>query len=117
MGVGTDSGYLGIEKHNEMKNDEHLNDIEFRINRRPSSLKTPDSYKGINLDKQIEHRKSSVRCKVEHAFLIVKRQFGYCKTAYCGITKNMNRFNFLFAGANLVMCARTGRTAYFVGVG
>ena len=73
-----DSGYLGIERHDEIKNDEHLKGIEFRINRRPSSLKTPDSYKGINWDKQIEHRKSSVCCKVEHAFLIVKRRFGYC---------------------------------------
>lgn len=112
-----DSGYLGIEKHDEIKNDKHLRDVEFRINRRPSSIKTPDNYKGINWDKQIEHRKSSVRCKVEHAFLIVKRQFGYCKTAYRGIAKNMNRFNFLFASANLVMCARAGRTAAFTAAG
>lgn len=112
-----DSGYLGIEKHDEIKNDEHLKDVRFRINRRPSSIKTPDSYKGINWDRQIEHRKSSIRCKVEHAFLIVKRQFGYCKTAYRGIAKNMNRFNFLFASANLVMCARAGRTAEFAAVG
>lgn len=43
-----DSGYLGIEKHDEIKNDLHLRDIEFRINRRPSSIKMPDDYKGIN---------------------------------------------------------------------
>ena len=108
-----DSGYLGIERHDEIRNDEHLRNVEFRINRRPSSIKTPDSYAGINWDKQIENRKSSVRCKVEHAFLIVKQQFGYKKTAYKGIAKNMNRFNFLFASANLVMCARAGRTAEF----
>ena len=108
-----DSGYLGIEQHDEIRNDEHLRNVEFRINRRPSSIKTPDSYAGINWDKQIENRKSSVRCKVEHAFLIVKQQFGYKKTAYKGIAKNMNRFNFLFASANLVMCARAGRTAEF----
>lgn len=108
-----DSGYLGIERHAEIKNDEHLRNVEFRINRRPSSIRTPDSYTGINWDKQIENRKSSVRCKVEHAFLIVKQQFGYKKTAYKGIAKNMNRFNILFASANLVMCARAGRTAEF----
>ena len=108
-----DSGYLGIEKHDEIKNDLHLRDIEFRINRRPSSIKMPDDYKGINWEKHIEHRKSSVRCKVEHAFLIVKQQFGYSKTAYRGIAKNMNRFHVLFASANLVMCARAGRTAEF----
>lgn len=111
-----DSGYLGIEKHDEIKNDEHLKDIEFRINCRPSSLKISDSYQGMNWEKQMEHRKSSVRCKVEHAFLIVKRQFGYCKTAYRGIAKNMNRFNILFASANLAMCARAGRTAEFCAV-
>lgn len=108
-----DSGYLGIEKHDEIKNDLHLRDIEFRINRRPSSIKMPDDYKGINWEKHIEHRKSSVRCKVEHACLIVKQQFGYCETAYRGIAKNMNRFHVLFASANLVMCARAGRTAEF----
>ena len=108
-----DSGYLGIEKHDEIKNDLHLRDIEFRINRRPSSIKMPDDYKGINWEKHIEHRKSSVRCKVEHACLIVEQQFGYSKTAYRGIAKNMNRFHVLFASANLVMCARAGRTAEF----
>lgn len=111
-----DSGYLGIEKHDEIKNDENFKKIEFRINRRPSSIKMPDSYKGINWEKLIEHQKSSVRCKVEHAFLIVKQQFGYRKTAYRGIAKNMNRFNILFASANLVMCARAGRTAEFCAV-
>lgn len=77
-----DSGYLGVEKHNEIRNDPHHREIEFRINRRPSSIKTPDDYQGINWDKYIEYRKSSVRCKVEHIFLIVKQQFGYRKTVY-----------------------------------
>ena len=54
-----------------------------------------------------------MRCKVEHACLIVKQQFGYCETAYRGIAKNMNRFHLLFASANLMMCARAGRTAEF----
>ena len=71
-----DSGYLGIEKHDEIKNDLHLRDIEFRINRRPSSIKMPDDYKGINWEKHIEQRKSSVRWKVEHAFQIVIQLFG-----------------------------------------
>lgn len=37
----------------------------------PSSIKVTDKYKGINWDKQIENRKSSTRCKVEHPFLSV----------------------------------------------
>lgn len=108
-----DSGYAGADKRDEIKNNEHLSTIEFRTNKRPSSLGIPKSYKGINWDKQIENRKSSIRCKVEHPFLIVKRQFGYCKVVYRGIAKNMNRFNILFASANLVKCIRGGRVEEF----
>ena len=108
-----DSGYLGVEKQEKVKEDEHLSKVEFRINNRPSSMKTSKEYKGINFEKEIEHRKSSVRCKVEHIFLIVKNYFGYRKTVYRGIAKNMNRFNILFASANLVMCIRAGRTENF----
>lgn len=100
-------------KRDEIKNNDHLSKVEFRINLRPSSIKVPDTYKGTNWDKEIENRKSSTRCKVEHPFLIVKRQFGYAKVAYRGIAKNMNRFHILFASANLVMCARTGRSKEF----
>ena len=85
-----------------------LKDIE------DSSLKTADDFKGINWDKKMEHDKSAVRCKVEHAFLIVKRQMGYAKVVYRGIAKNMNRFHMLFASANLIMCIRAGRTQDFI---
>ena len=108
-----DSGYSGLEKRDEIKADKHLSSIEYRTNKRPSSLKMSDDFDGINWDKQIENRKSSTRCKVEHPFLIVKKQFGYCKVAYRGIAKNLNRFNVLFACANLVMCARAGRGKEF----
>lgn len=108
-----DSGYLGIEDRDEVKNNEHLSKIVFRINRRPSSLKEKVEIFGINWDKYIESRKSSVRSKVEHPFLIVKRQFGYAKVAYRGIAKNLNRLNVLFASVNLVMCVRAGRTDEF----
>ena len=104
-----DSGYLGVPKQEIIKNDEHLSQVEFRINQRPSSLKTAPKFTGINFEKKIEHRKSAIRCKVEHIFLIVKRQFGYSKVVYRGIAKNMNRFNVLFASANLLMCIRAGR--------
>ena len=111
--VYADSGYLGVPKQEAVVNDEHLSSIEYRINKRPSSLKITDAYNGINWDKEIEHRQSSVRCKVEHAFLIVKRDFGYRKTVYRGIAKNMNRFHVLFGCANLLMCSRAGRTDTF----
>ena len=108
-----DSGYSGAEKWPEIQNNEHFRDIEFRTNVRPSSLKISSSYTGFNWDKEIENRKSSVRCKVEHPFLIVKKQFGYAKVVYRGIARNMNRFHILFASANLVKCFRAGRTDEF----
>ena len=92
---------------------ERVASMEFRINVRPSSIKMSKDYNGIRWDEDIENRKSSTRCKVEHPFLIVKRQFGYCKTVYKGLAKNMNRFNILFACANLVMCIRAGRAESF----
>jgi transposase, IS5 family len=108
-----DSGYIGVEKREDIRQDEHLSTVEFRICKRPSSLKITDQYNGFNWDKYEENRKSSVRCKVEHAFLIVKRQFGYSKVVYRGIAKNMNRFHVLFACANILMCIRGGRTKEF----
>ncbi len=85
-----DPGYLGVSDRLEIKDDAMLSKIEIRINKRPSSLKLADNFNGINWDKKMEHDKSSVRCKVEHAFLIVKNQMGYAKVAYKGIDKNMN---------------------------
>lgn len=82
-----DSGYSGAEKREEIRNGKHLSRVEFRTNKRLSAIKVPDSYKGVNWDKQIENRKSSVCCKVEHSFLIVKKQFGCAKVVYRGIAK------------------------------
>ena len=62
----------------------------------------------------MEHKKSAVRCKVEHPFLLVKRQMGYAKVVYREIAKNMHRFPMLFASANLLMCSRAGRTKDWV---
>ena len=108
-----DSGYSGMEKRPEVESDEHLSQVEYRINVRPSSIKISKNYNGRNWDKEIENRKSSTRCKVEHPFLIVKRQFGYARVVYRGLAKNFHRFNVLFASANIVMCARAGRMEEF----
>lgn len=100
-----DSGYIGIEKRDEVKNDEHLSKIKFYINRRPKSLpKVSDN--AIDWERYIEKRKSSVRCKVEHAFKIIKDTFGFRKVRYKGIAKNLNKLNVLFACANLLMVKR-----------
>ncbi|MBP3837085.1 MAG: IS5 family transposase, partial [Pyramidobacter sp.] len=110
VGYG-DSGYLGVEKRAEIRDDEHLSKVDFRINKRPSSIKATGI--GKVFEKYLERRKSSTRSKVEHVFQIVKRYFGCHKTAYRGIAKNMNKFFVLFGCANLVMCIRAGRAEEF----
>ena len=103
-----DSGYLGVQKHPEIANNAHFSKIDFRINRRPRSLpKVSD--KAADWERYIENRKSSVRCKVEHVFRIIKCQFGYKKTVYRGLMKNENQLYAMFACANLYALAIAGR--------
>ena len=66
-------------------------------------IKLSDSYKGINWDKEIEQRKSSVRCKVEHIFLIIKRQFGYAKVTIFILISFVRRITAEYA---IKRCAR-----------
>jgi IS5 family transposase len=42
-------------------------------------------------DKETNRRKSSVRSKVEHPFLTLKRLWGFAKVRYRGLLKNANR--------------------------
>ncbi len=104
-----DAGYLGIEKREEIASHEHLCAIDYRINRRVGSIpKASGDYP--HSEKQIERRKSSIRAKVEHPFLIIKRFFGYSKTVYRGLAKNTHRLFVLFTSTNLLMCIRAGRS-------
>lgn len=103
-----DSGYLGIEKREEIQSNEHLAAIDYRINRRPGKLpKVSDN--AIDWERYIENRKSSTRCKAEHLFHIIKNLFGYSKVVYRGLAKNLNRLYILCASANLAVLARAGR--------
>jgi IS5 family transposase len=54
-------------------------------------------------EQEKNRRKSSVRAKVEHAFLIIKRIFGFAKAGYRGMVKNGNRLFVVAALANLFM--------------
>ena len=49
-----------------------------------------------------EKRKASVRAKVEHPFLYIKRHFGYSKVRYRGLSKNTQRLMTLLGFANLM---------------
>jgi transposase, IS5 family len=50
--------------------------------------------------------KSSVRAKVEHPFLVIKRIFGFTKTRYRGLDKNSNRLFVTCALTNLYLVRR-----------
>ena len=95
-----DSGYIGIEKRDEIKNNEHFSKSDFRINRRPKSLPQVSDH-AIDWERYIENRKSAVRCKVEHAFKIIKDTFGFRKIRYRGLAKNLHKLS-----ANLLMVKR-----------
>ena len=103
-----DSGCLGIQRRPEVTGDERLSGIDYRINRRPGRLPRV-SDKAIGRERYIENRRSSVRRKAEHAFRIIKCQFGCKKTVYRGPAKNENRRYALFACANLHSLAIAGR--------
>lgn len=96
-----DAGYQGVEKRPEIAGDEHLSKVEWRVAARKGMLKTMAAH-----DRVMESRKASVRAKVEHPFLVVKRDFGFTKTRYRGIAKNLNQLHVLFASANWLMRAR-----------
>jgi len=57
-------------------------------------------------DKQTNRRKSSVRSKVEHPFLTLKRLWGFAKVRYRGLAKNANR---AFAMLALINLSKWGR--------
>lgn len=103
-----DAGYLGIQKRPEIAEDAHMSGIDYRINQRPGKALSYAEGPSRELFRQEEYQKSSVRCKVEHAFHIIKNIFGFCKVSYRGIAKNLNRLYMLAASANLLMCARSG---------
>jgi transposase, IS5 family len=99
--VYADAGYQGAAKRPEIVGDAQLSKATWRIAARKGVLKTM-----AGPDRQVESRKASVRAKVEHPFLIAKRDFGFTKTRYRGIAKNLNHLHMLFASANWLMRAR-----------
>lgn len=52
-------------------------------------------------DKDTNRRKSSVRSKVEHPFLTLKRLWGFAKVRYRGLAKNANRAFAMLAMLNI----------------
>jgi IS5 family transposase len=99
--VYADYGYQGAQKRPEIAEHAHRANLEWRIAARKGALKTMPEH-----DRAVESRKAAVRAKVEHPFLIIKRDYGFTKTRYRGIAKNLNHLHMLFTSANWLMRAR-----------
>ena len=101
-----DSGYLGADKHPEVKKKNiYGKRIKYKINRRPSQSKN-NSTRSKSQIKRREREKSSVRAKVEHVFAVVKLQLRFRKTRYRGLPKQAAKLNMVFALANLILADR-----------
>ena len=106
-----DSGYLAIDKREDVPKVNHGGKkISFRINVRRSSLKKLPE-KEQEKAREVEHAKSSIRCKVEHVFAVVKGMFRYRKTRLRGLPKVDAQLHMLFALANLILANRPSVTA------
>ena len=95
-----DAGYTGVEKRAEHQNRTMI----WSIAARPSSYRKHGKKSLIGrMRRKIEYAKAQVRAKVEHPFRVIKRQFGYTKVRFRGLSKNIAQQTTLFALSNLWM--------------
>jgi transposase, IS5 family len=100
--VFADAGYQGVAKRPENKEKK----IEWHVAMRPGKRRALSESQADRIRDRIERLKAQVRAKGEHAFRVVKRQFGYVKVRYRGLAKNTAQLRTLFALANLWMARR-----------
>ena len=98
-----DAGYLKMERYVTDGIDRN-----YYICRQPGTFKRHygDSLSWAE-EHKLESRKSSMRCKVEYVFHVVKDLFHWKKVRYRGIAKNQAMAYLKFGSANLLMLART----------
>ncbi len=97
--VWGDAGYKGIYKREETRGLA----VEWRVAMLPGQRRKLDPG---SPDAAWERAKASVRAKVEHPFLRVKRQFGYARVRHRGLAKNGERLALLLGLGNLITAQR-----------
>ena len=90
-----DAGYQGVHQREENLG----RAVEWQVAMRPGKRRKLDPE---SAEASAEKHKASVRAKVEHPFLKVKRIFGYAKVRYRGLAKNTERLALLFGLGNLL---------------
>jgi transposase, IS5 family len=99
--VYADSGYRGAASRVGRE------DLNWHIAARPSDIARMPEGKAKERVRKEEHRKASIRAKVEHPFRVIKRQFGLVKVRFRGLRKNTAHLLTLFALSNLWMARRS----------
>ena len=108
--VWSDAGNIGLENREEIKNDEVLSKKEYRISMRPGKRrKMKKEGMAYEINEAEEKRKTFVRNRVEFPFGLMKCKFGFRKTIYKGIEKNLNRIYMIFMNANLWLVRNMGK--------
>ena len=97
-----DAGYQGADKRPDAKGE-----VRWHIAMRPGRRNALDLSNPLAamIDKS-QQILAGIRAKVEHPFRVIKRQFGYTKVRYRGLTKNAAQVQTLFALSNLWMARR-----------
>ena len=93
--VWGDAGYQGVHKREENQGLA----VDWQVAMRPGKRRKLDPGSAAAL---AEKAKASIRAKVEHPFLRVKRLFGYGKVRYRGLAKNGERMALLLGLGNLL---------------
>ena len=94
-----DAGYQGIDKRPDAKAD-----VIWYVAMRPGKRRALNQENAADaMIDQAEKLKAGIRAKVEHPFRVIKRQFGFVKVRYRGLTKNTAQLITLFARSNLWM--------------
>ena len=92
--VWGDAGYIGVQKRQE-----NLGlPVDWQVAMKPGQRRKLEPGSPAALGEKI---KASIRAKVEHPFLDVKRICGYGKVRYRGLAKNTDRLALLLGLANL----------------
>jgi transposase, IS5 family len=102
---GEETRLYGDSAYRGEKQRERLRDIAPKakdFTNKPAYKNRPLS----DADRQTNRRKSSVRSKIEHPFLTLKRIWGFAKVRYRGLAKNANRAFAMLAMLNLVKWGR-----------
>jgi IS5 family transposase len=98
--VYADAGYTGADKRVA-----HTH-LRWEIAAKRGRIHAMPEGRGKRAAQRHEHRKASIRAKVEHPFRVIKRQFGLVKVRFRGLAKNTAHIVTLFALSNLWMARR-----------